>query len=256
MFYESEHAFREDYYTFLNGINLNSAIHLHFCYELLVVTEGELWAKVGDQEYLMHKNDVLLVFPHQLHEFKTVEHSAHCLCIFSGDMVDYFHKKRQGTVPATAVLSLPREYEAPFWHIKSTDNLCYIKAILYNICGMFDEKADFVSVSTHPSQNLLAQMLAYIERHYMEPCTLQKLAEQLSYDPAYLSRYFTRQVRMSVKECINRRRVEEARFLIRSSEKSMLEIAELCGFGTLRSFNRIFLSLCDMTPSQFRATVS
>ncbi len=256
MFYEKFHALQEDYYRLGEGENLTYPIHLHFCYELILVRDGEICVRVDEEEYLMKKNDIMLIFPHQPHEFRTDHGSHHFTICFSGNMVDCFHKKRQGTLPKSNLLSLPEEIATSFYQLQNTKNLCFIKSVLYHICGMFDETIEFFPIPSRQAKSLLIRALEYIEDHYRGVCTLRAFSEWCSYDYAYLSRFFAAQTGMSFNECVNRRRIEDACFLLRSTERTVLEIGEACGFGTPCSFIRNFRKFCGISPSEFRQAQS
>ena len=41
---------------------------------------------------------------------------------------------------------------------------------------------------------------------------------------------------------------------LKHNDKSITEISDLVGFGTLRTFNRAFFKQMEQTPSQYRAS--
>lgn len=57
---------------------------------------------------------------------------------------------------------------------------------------------------------------------------------------------------MTVHNFINSIRLDEARHLLEESEMSLAEIATAVGFGTTRTFQRIFKDNYSMSPSQYR----
>lgn len=60
----------------------------------------------------------------------------------------------------------------------------------------------------------------------------------------------------NIKEHVTRIRMERAKELIASTEKTFTEIAEQTGFSTLRYFSTSFRQYTGMTPSQYRARQS
>ena len=57
-------------------------------------------------------------------------------------------------------------------------------------------------------------------------------------------------------EYVNHYRVNEARFLLRYSNKTILSVALECGFDSLRNFNRVFKKIAEQTPSEYRRTMT
>lgn len=57
---------------------------------------------------------------------------------------------------------------------------------------------------------------------------------------------------MSFRECINRLRLKESSILLEQSDLSIEEIAEKIGFGTVRTFQRQFMTRYNMSPKEYR----
>lgn len=98
-------------------------------------------------------------------------------------------------------------------------------------------------------------MLTYIQEHFTEPITLQSLAGTLGYSYNYLSKYFNARVKTSFTEFLNDTRVNYACHLLRTTEKNITEIAYLCGYENIRSFNRNFIKKVLCTPKEYRSTL-
>ena len=95
-------------------------------------------------------------------------------------------------------------------------------------------------------------MLLYINDNYREPLTLKKLADTLGASPYYLSRIFSRTIGCGFNEYINTLRIDYVKRQLRRSDAAISQIAFESGFETLHTFNRVFLSMCGMTPSRYR----
>ena len=78
------------------------------------------------------------------------------------------------------------------------------------------------------------------------------LADALSYEYHYLSRVFHESLHIRFRTLVNQYRCDRAKMLITSTDTTLSEIAMSCGFGSIRSFNRIFLEMTGVTPSELR----
>ena len=51
---------------------------------------------------------------------------------------------------------------------------------------------------------------------------------------------------------LQRRRIERAMYLLRTTDTAVTDVCFTCGFGSLGTFSRSFASVVGVTPSQFR----
>ncbi|WP_350292581.1 helix-turn-helix transcriptional regulator [uncultured Croceitalea sp.] len=85
--------------------------------------------------------------------------------------------------------------------------------------------------------------------------TLEELAKKLDTAPQILSATINSSYGLNFSSLINSLRIEHAKELLKSfnkTEKSISEIMYDCGFVSKSSFNTIFKSKTGVTPSQFR----
>ena len=119
------------------------------------------------------------------------------------------------------------------------------------MCAEFDRGRTYAE-GREESEGLLAKIFHFVESNYEGACTLDALAAHTSYHYVYLSRYFKRCVGMSFTEYVNRYRINEAGYLLKNTEATVISIALDCGFDSLRSFNRNFKRVMGMTPVEYR----
>ena len=92
----------------------------------------------------------------------------------------------------------------------------------------------------------------YIDRHYMEPITLQSMGEALRISPYYLSPVFKQMSGYSPVQYLLRRRIGEAQTLLITTELSVARIAEMVGYDSQSYFNLQFTKNVGMPPSRYR----
>lgn len=88
----------------------------------------------------------------------------------------------------------------------------------------------------------------YIGSHYTEEITLQQLSDVAHFSTGHLSRMFNQKFGVSIREYINRIRVEEALRKLSVGQKNITEIALDCGFKNISHFYRIFKKHTGTTP--------
>ncbi|MCI5822266.1 MAG: AraC family transcriptional regulator [Lachnospiraceae bacterium] len=112
--------------------------------------------------------------------------------------------------------------------------------------------ADSVAVdSGTESQKLMLQVLQYAEEHYRDG-ELSDLAELLHYDLYWLSREIKRQTGQTYTEIVQAKRLSQACYLLKTTKKSVADIAGMIGYENVSYFHRIFQKKYGMTPRQYR----
>jgi AraC-like DNA-binding protein len=98
------------------------------------------------------------------------------------------------------------------------------------------------------------------EKPYLDgELTLQKLAKALAVSPHHLSQTINEQLNQSFIDFINGYRIEEAKRMLGDPAKkhySILAVSEEVGFNSKSAFNTAFKKHANMTPSEFRKTIS
>ncbi len=95
--------------------------------------------------------------------------------------------------------------------------------------------------------------LMTLDKVYQEASYSRKdLAQELTIAEHQLSRIINTGFAMSFSDLINTHRVEEAKYLLRTTEEPVSSIAFDVGFNSLASFNRVFRKVTDQTPTAFR----
>lgn len=92
----------------------------------------------------------------------------------------------------------------------------------------------------------------YIDRHYMEPITLQSMGEALHISPYYLSHVFKQMSGYSPVQYLLRRRIGEAQTLLITTDLSITRVAEMVGYDTQSYFNLQFTKHVGMPPNKYR----
>jgi len=96
------------------------------------------------------------------------------------------------------------------------------------------------------------RVLLFIQQHLDEAMSLSKLAEVANVSQYHFHRLFKGMVGEPVLEHIRRLRLERAALHLKSTERSVSQIAFDAGYETHEAFTRAFKSLFEMSPSNYR----
>lgn len=99
---------------------------------------------------------------------------------------------------------------------------------------------------------LAARAEQYIQAHYTEPISVADVAAALHCNPDYLGRVYRRAHGQTLTDAIHRRRHQRARTLLLDGDRSIKEVAQICGFVDAGYFRRLFHAREGLTPARFR----
>lgn len=223
--------------------------------ELLHVIEGELEVHIDGESYHLVAGDVCVLFPNVLHAIAAQNCTKHLLMISPVLLKAYkrqlSHCKpvcpviRKADVPPVVPLLLQRCVELSK---AGNDTLAAIYAT-----GILGELLAVLPLRDRSSDPELVQdLVEQIMENYAEELTLEELARRLGYSKFHLSRVVSDTFHCNFRTLLNSYRISAAEELLRSTRKTVLDIAYATGFQNQSSFNRVFLKITGMTPNQFR----
>jgi transcriptional regulator GlxA family with amidase domain len=91
-----------------------------------------------------------------------------------------------------------------------------------------------------------------MDRTYAEPLDVALLARIACVSEAHFIRTFKTTFGETPHRYLQRRRVERAMFLLRSSDRSVTDICMDVGFSSLGTFSRVFKEIVGEPPSAYR----
>ena len=98
----------------------------------------------------------------------------------------------------------------------------------------------------------LAMVHSYIEDHFSEDLSLEKLASEFYISKYYLTREYKKIYGKTIFQHIINARINYGKMLLRFSDRSIEEIAHLCGFNDQSYFARQFKKAENCTCFSYR----
>lgn len=96
--------------------------------------------------------------------------------------------------------------------------------------------------------------MQFIINHVNKPITVEDVAEHLHIERSTLSKKFKRELGFNISSYIMRRKLEEAKSLLRFSDRTISEISEYLCFSSQSYFQNVFKKKYGMTPKEYRAS--
>lgn len=246
MIFESQNSIDDALFVIRYMMNITFPLHLHHSFEYVEQICGSTEITISDQKYLLEPGEAVLIFPLQPHSYTTVAQGRIRICIFSPNFVTSFYKTTQNKLPEN------NKFQCFLPQTISLDNIFHKKALTYFICGEFDKGRKYIDASKKNENQILVKILLFSDKNFRSRCLLRDAAASIAYDYTYISKLFKRKVGISFRQYVNNLRIIESKRLLKDGTKSIEEVAECCGFSSLRTFDREFLKQVETTPSNYQ----
>jgi AraC family transcriptional regulator, melibiose operon regulatory protein len=142
---------------------------------------------------------------------------------------------------------------------RETDSLSYIKItslsykLVYILLKSFKvSKKGRSRIRAKKHLDRLTLITNYLKENYQQNLSLDEIATQFNVTPEYLSRFFIKHTGITVLNYINAIRLEKSHPDLMNSDYPIIKIALDNGFPNEKSYNRVFKSVYQMTPHQYR----
>lgn len=109
-----------------------------------------------------------------------------------------------------------------------------------------------MSSASEDSNRRMLRARDAMDRRYAEPLDVPGLARLAHVSSAHFSRTFRATFGETPNRYLQRRRVERAMFLLRSSAASVTDVCMAVGFSSLGTFSRLFSAIVGEPPSAYR----
>jgi LacI family transcriptional regulator len=115
--------------------------------------------------------------------------------------------------------------------------------------GLVVRRSSSAMVASDPT---LLRAIEYIGRNLGGPLDIDSLAAAAGVSRRTLYNVFARELSRTPVDYLRNERMNLARGMLAGTDASITEIAGTCGFGTIRTLNRVFLEVEKTTPRAWR----
>ena len=246
--------------------------HWHNEIEILYVTSGSYTFGINDESRVVSEGEFVIACSDDIHYFDAPPSSTHVLLIIRPDLIGclggwpqdvrfstpFMTQEILEGVPEAVLarikqifLTLPRELDE-----KGPQYEPYIKGLLLELTSLMLRHLPTIPLdkklkSRHLTKtHTLQTILEFLESNYMNDINLDDLASLLHISPFHFARVFRAITGMNFKTFINNFRLEKADHLLLNSRDSITKVAFACGFGSVRTFNRVYKATKGHPPTK------
>ena len=126
-----------------------------------------------------------------------------------------------------------------------------ITNLQYRMILDYTERISRLRINQNNSK-LLIDVANYIYHHISEPIKTEDIANSLYLSRPYLSKKFKEETNENIAEYIIKEKINEAKRLLRYSNKTLTQISSYLGFSSPSHFSRVFKKHTNLSPSEYK----
>lgn len=238
----------------------HSSQHSHDFIELFYVVRGEGAFIINNKEYLVEKNDLVIINPQVNHTEKSSNNNSMEYITLGFDGVSFngknkelkdniiIYKDDQNDIVFLIrflLNELKKENAQVFYIGQNILELIIIKLNQY-------ENIEAQIAKPQKINSTIYEVKKYIDLNYSNAISLDDLARISHLNKYYLSHSFKEETGISPIQYLNETRIKNAKILLESTNYSISEISRFTGFSSQSFFSQRFKEITHLSPSQYR----
>lgn len=131
--------------------------------------------------------------------------------------------------------------------------LCMLVTLLYrNLKDSKKQERNHMDITSNRTLEMMDQIFRYVEDHYSENMMLEDVADAIGFSTYYFTKFFKKNTGKTFITFLNEYRVEKAKWILLNEDISVNELIERTGFGSSKTFYRVFKQVTGVAPSIFK----
>lgn len=249
------------------------ALHWQNSMELVFVKKGTGMVYVDLDPFTARAGDIFVFVPGMLHSLSQYPGEAmeYENIIFDVELLGgssdlcyqrYLLPLQSGRLPLPSRLAPGHPcYDIALEHLRRLENVnrermlgyeLQVKGLLLSLLSLLVSQSDGVPPSDNTDTRRLKTILQYVTMHYTETLPVAEAAAVCQCSPSHFMRWFKQMTGQGFTEYLNAYRLNTAAKLLRTTDDTVLAVAEQTGFKNLSYFNRAFKTHYGLTPKEYR----
>lgn len=258
-----------------NEQNYDYDPHWHSALEIIMPIENYYDVQINEVFYRMNPGEFLIIPPGKVHRLMAPETGRRFIILFDVSLV--MKLKGSSSIQALFVQPLhvtkescPQIYNDVYQILLQITNEYFnedeyaeltIHAAMLNFFAKFvynhiNEEQLFPNVRPSRQKEYVKKfndLLDYIDVHYAEDLTLEKMADHIGFSKFHFSRLFKQYTNLTFNDYLNYRRLKAAEDLLANPGLPIIEVSLRAGYASISTFNRLFKQVKHCTPSEYRS---
>ncbi len=126
-----------------------------------------------------------------------------------------------------------------------------ITNLQYHMVFDYTERVEKLRLGKSPSK-LVMEISNYVQHHLSEPVDIEALANAMYLSRTRLSVKFKEETGMTLTDFVLKEKTDEAKRLLRYTDKTLTAISAYLGFSSQSHFSRVFRKYAECSPIEYR----
>lgn len=230
--------------------------HLHKELEIIYVMKGESHLFIDNNFMTISEGDLFVCFPNQVHCYERSDVGQYCLFTIVPDCCFGVKDLLYDNVPENNILKLDKDDEilktlSEAVNYTGQYKETYQAGLINHVIALILPKLTLIP-RIKSNTATLQNIINYCSLNFARNLTLDDIADELHLSKYHISHLLNKKLGISFTGYVNMLRINNSCELLRNSDRSIASISEEVGFGSIRSFNRVFSQIMKMTPYDYR----
>ncbi len=224
-------------------------------YEIEYFNDDYSYTVIDGEKYNYQKNCVIIAKPGQTRNSK-----LHLKCSFIHlELNDDFLQKELNALPSHILLSSPTQCAQSFSELAKlsvlkSPNELELLSVIYKLVDTLKKNSNLHMTSAQKTGVSISVLNAtnFIDENFTSNIQLSDIARSAGLSPVHFHRQFKKFYGITPQAYLHNRRIEHAKFLLLNTDKTITDIAFLCGFNSQTYFNSQFKKSEGVSPLRYR----
>lgn len=131
------------------------------------------------------------------------------------------------------------------------NNMERITNLLYHMVFDYAGRVEKLRMDKTPSK-LVLDVTNYVHHHLSEPVSIEEMAQALYMNRSWMAVKFKQETKMTLTDFILKEKTEEAKRLLRYTDKPITAISAYLGFSSQSHFSHVFKKYTNSLPNEYR----
>lgn len=251
-------------FHYLDMASRHLEAHYHEFYELYFFVDGDVDYWIEGSVYNLEPGDILLIRPMEMHKPISLSDTdryerivlwidkTYLTAIGGGEMEKCFASDRRLLRPTSGesrrLSELLRRLVDEYYNQDIFSRHCAYGLLLQLMTLVNRNVRDSSGGEVDSTPTFISDVLSYINTHYRENLTLERLAAHFFINKYYLSHEFRKAVGTGIHRYITLKRLHYAYDALREGQ-SAGEVASQCGFADYTAFYKAFKAEYGISPT-------
>lgn len=246
--------------------------HYESTYQILLILSGKIIYRVEGKKYEVSKGGIIVLNTLEDHSLQVLEYPyeryviqirpdffqhevkyPEVIAIFIKRPKNFSHLLTVSEPIWNYLYDIVLEMETEFLNRKTYWEMFVGADLRRMFITLFRECSDVLSMMKIGTGITLAyNVMNYLDHHFTENVSVDDIAAALFMNKNYIAHVFKDETGYSLMSYVISLRINRAKILLSSTDKSITDVAFECGYSDFNYFSKQFKKLIGITPSQFR----